>query len=393
MKKLLLAWAAVGMAGGVAYGQSSVKLYGIIDEGINYNSNADGKRLYNLSSGVLNGSRWGLRGNEDLGGGLAAIFVMESGFDPNTGKQSQGGLAFGRQAYVGLSSPYGTVTLGRQYDSVVDYLGPLEVGDQWGGYIAAHPSDNDNFNNTNRTNSAIKYTSPSLAGFTFGGVYALGGVAGNISRNQIWSLGAGYSNGPLVAGVGYLNVRNPNTSFYGAGGTVAPVVNGVPGSNFGASPVISGYASAHTLQVIGTGVAYTFGAATFGANYSNTKFMGLGDTTSGPVPSGGISGTAAFNNAEVNFKYQITPTLLVGAAYVYSKNSGASGKSGAKYNQGAVGVDYFLSKRTDLYLVGVYQAASGTDSTGKEAVASINQLTPSSSNRQAALRFAIRHRF
>ncbi|MFM0028453.1 porin [Paraburkholderia madseniana] len=393
MKKSIALWMLLGTASGLAYGQGSVTLYGIIDEGFNYNSNADGHRLYNLSSGVLQGSRWGLRGKEDLGGGLATVFVLESGFDVNTGKLGQGGLLFGRQAYVGLSSPYGTATAGRQYDSVVDYLGQFEVGDQWGGYIAAHPSDNDNFNNTNRTNNAIKYTSPSLAGFTFGGVYALGGVAGSVGRNQIWSLGAGYTNGPLAAGVGYLNVRNPNTSFYGAGGTVAPVTGGVPGSNFGASPVISGYASARSLQVIGTGAAYTFGAATFGATYSNTQFRNLGDRTSGPVPAGGIAGTATFNNVEVNFKYQITPAWLAGAAYVYTKNNGANGSSGAKYNQGSVGTDYFLSKRTDVYLVVTYQKASGTDSTGKEAVASINQLTPSTSNHQAAVRIAIRHKF
>lgn len=393
MKKSFAFWVLLGMASGAAYGQSSVKLYGLIDEGVNYNSNAGGKRLYNLSSGELQGSRWGLRGTEDLGGGLAALFVVENGFDVNTGKLGQGGLEFGRQAYVGLSSPYGTATFGRQYDSVVDYLGPLEVGDQWGGYIAAHPSDNDNFNNTNRTNNAIKYTSPTLAGFTFGGVYALSGIAGSVGRNQIWSLGAGYSNGPVVAGVGYLNVRNPNTSFYGAGGTVAPVTGGVPGSNFGASPVISGYASARSLQVIGTGAAYTFGAATLGATYSNTQFRNLGDPTSGPVPAGGIGGTATFNNVEVNFKYQITPALVAGAAFVYTKNDGADGSSGAKYNQGSVGADYFLSKRTDVYLVATYQKASGTDSTGKEAVASINQLTPSTSNHQTAVRLGIRHKF
>jgi predicted porin len=342
---------------------------------------------------VLQGNRWGLRGTEDLGGGLAANFVIENGFDVNTGKLGQGGLEFGRQAFVGLSSNYGSVTLGRQYDSVVDYLGPLEVADQWGGYLAAHPSDNDNFNNTHRTNNAIKYTSPSLAGFKFGGVYSLGGVAGNISRNQVWSVGAGYTNGPFVAGIGYLNVRNPNVSFYGGNATVALTVAGVPGSNFGSSPIISGYASAHTLQVMGTAAAYTFGAATLGANYSNTKYMSLGDTSSGPVRAGGISGTATFNNAELNFKYQITPTLLAGVAYDYTRNSGASGVGSAEYNQASAGLDYFLSKRTDLYFIAVYQKASGTDSTGKEAVASINQLTPSTSDRQVAIRFAIRHKF
>jgi predicted porin len=393
MKKSCIYFAMLGFASSVAYGQSSVTLYGIIDEGINYNSNADGKHLYNLSSGVLQGSRWGLRGKEDLGGGLSTVFVLENGFDVNTGKLGQGGLLFGRQAYVGLSSQYGTVTFGRQYDSVVDYIGPLIAGDQWGGYLAAHPSDNDNYNNTNRTNNAVKYTSPNFAGLTFGGVYALGGVPGSMGRNQIWSIGAGYTNGPLVAGAGYLNVRNPNTSFYGAGGTVAPTTGGVPGSNFGASPVISGYASAHSLQVVGGGAAYTFGAATIGAVYSNVQFRNLGDTTSGPVPVGGISGTATFNNAEVNFKYQITPALLAGAAYVYTKNNGANGSDGAKYHQGAMGVDYYLSKRTDVYLIGVYQKASGKDSTGKEAVASINQLTPSNSNHQVAVRIALRHKF
>lgn len=219
---------------------------------------------------------------EDLGGGYGALAVLENGFDVNTGKLGQGGLEFGRQAYVGLSGPYGTVTLGRQYDSVVDSVGLLEAGDQWGGYLAAHPSDNDNFNNTNRVNNAIKYTSPVFHGLTATALYSLGGVSGHTGRNQIWSAGASYTNGPLSMGAGYLNVRNPNTSFYGAGGTVAATVNGVPGSNFGASPVISGYASAHTLQVIGTGAAYTIGSLTLGATYSNTQFRHLGDTTSAP---------------------------------------------------------------------------------------------------------------
>jgi predicted porin len=154
-----------------------------------------------------------------------------------------------------------------------------------------------------------------------------------------------------------------------------------------------GYASAHTLQVIGAGASYTFGAATIGATYSNTKFKGLGDTTSGPAPLTGIAGTATLNNAEVNFRYQLTPALLLGAAYVFTKSSGVDGASGARYHQGALGVDYFLSKRTDVYMVGVYHKANGTDSTGNPAVASISQITPSSTDRQAALRFAIRHKF
>jgi predicted porin len=400
MKKSLLALAALGAFANVAHAQSSVTLYGIIDEGFNYTSNAGGHRLYNLSSGVLQGSRWGLRGTEDLGGGLKAIFVLENGFDVNNGSLGQKnagstqGLEFGRQAYVGLSSGYGTVTLGRQYDSVVDFVGPLEVGDQWGGYIAAHPGDLDNFNNAYRVNNAIKYTSANYGGLTFGGLYSLGGVAGQTGRNQVWSAGVGYANGPLVLGAAYLNAHNPNVGFFGDNGASTAAT---PAANFISSPVYSGYASAHTYQSIGAGGAYTFGPATVGATYSNVKFKSLGDTTfSGPNPLG-YSGTATFNNGEINFKYQLTPALLVGAAFDYTKgsdiNTAAGNNPGAKYYQGALGVDYFLSKRTDVYVTGVYQKASGTDSTGKTAVASINNLSPSTSDRQTTVRVGIRHKF
>ncbi|MDE1171430.1 MAG: porin [Verrucomicrobium sp.] len=389
MKKSLLALAALGAFAGVAHAQSSVTLYGIIDEGFNINTNAGGKHLYNLSSGVLQGSRWGLRGTEDLGGGLKAIFVLENGFDVNNGKLGQGGLMFGRQAYVGLSSQFGTVTLGRQYDSVVDYVGPLEAGDQWGGYIAAHPGDLDNFNNAYRTNNTVKYTSANYGGLTFGGTYSFGGVAGNITSNQIWSLGAGYNNGPLVLGVGYLNARTPAASggLFNNGGTAAAANAAVT------SPVYAGFASANTYQVIGAGGAYTFGAATVGVTYSNVRFGNLGSSYASPFRGQ----SATFNNGEVNFKYQLTPALLVGAAYDYTRGAEINGGSRAQYHQGAVGVDYFLSKRTDVYVTGVYQHALGdtVNAAGAtvDATAGINGLTGSSNQNQFTARVGIRHKF
>jgi predicted porin len=391
MKKSLLALAALGAFAGVAHAQSSVTLYGIIDEGFNINTNSGGKHLYNLSSGVLQGSRFGLRGTEDLGGGLKAIFVLENGFDVNSGKLGQGGLMFGRQAYVGLSSQFGTVTLGRQYDSVVDYVGPLEAGDQWGGYIAAHPGDVDNFNNAYRTNNTVKYTSQNYNGLTFGGTYSFGGQAGNFTGNQIWSLGAGYNNGPLVLGVGYLNARTPAASgglFNNGGAASAP-------NAAVTSPVYAAYTSANTYQVIGAGGAYTFGAATIGLTYSNIKFSNLGVAFAQPAVRGQ---SATFNNAELNFKYQLTPALLVGAAYDYTRGASIDGASTAQYHQGAVGVDYFLSKRTDVYVTGVYQHALGEvlnqAGTGVvDATAGINGLTGSSNQNQFTARIGIRHKF
>ncbi|RDK04806.1 porin [Paraburkholderia lacunae] len=396
MKKSLLALAALGAFAGVAHAQSSVTLYGIVDEGFNINTNAGGKHLYNLSSGVLQGSRFGLRGAEDLGGGLKAIFVLENGFDVNNGKLGQGGLMFGRQAYVGLSSQFGTVTLGRQYDSVVDYVGPLEAGDQWGGYIAAHPGDIDNFNNAYRTNNTVKYTSADYNGFKFGGTYSFGGQAGNFTGNQIWSLGAGYNNGPLVLGVGYLNARTPAASggLFNDGGTIASNTVKATGPDFAvSSPVYAGFASANTYQVIGAGGAYTFGAATIGATYSNIRFANLGASYASPFKGQ----SATFNNAEVNFKYQLTPALLVGAAYDYTRGADIAGASRAQYHQGSVGVDYFLSKRTDVYVIGVYQHALGstlsTSGTVVDAHAGINGLTGSQNQNQLAARVGIRHKF
>ncbi|KAG8151999.1 porin [Burkholderia catarinensis] len=385
MKKSLLALVALGAFAGAAHAQSSVTLYGIIDEGLLFNNNAGGKHLYSMASGVMQGSRFGLRGTEDLGGGLKAIFTLENGFDVNSGKLGQGGLMFGRQAYVGLSSQYGTVTLGRQYDSVVDFVGPLEAGDQWGGYIAAHPGDLDNFNNAYRVNNAVKFTSQSFAGFTFGGLYSFGGQAGQFSKNQVWSLGAGYNNGPLVLGVGYLNARTPGNfgGMFNNGSTAATTAV--------SSPVYGAYANnANTYQVIGAGGAYTFGAATIGATYSNTKFKGF---SAGPF----VNQTATFNNGEINFKYQLTPALILGAAYDYTQGSKIDGNSAAKYHQGSLGVDYFLSKRTDVYVIGVYQHASGNvlDANGNvlKATAAINGLAGSSTSNQVAARVGIRHKF
>jgi len=394
MKKSIVALAAVGTFASAAHAQSSVTLYGIIDEGFNINTNAGGKHLYNLSSGVMQGSRWGLRGAEDLGGSLKAIFVLENGFDVNTGALGQGGLLFGRQAYVGLSSQYGTVTMGRQYDALVDNVGPLEAGDQWGGYIAAHPGDLDNFNNTYRTNNAVKYTSANYAGLTFTGTYSFGGQAGDFSRNQIWSLGMRYGNGPLVLGAGYLNARTP-ASFGALFNSGASAATKAPVS----TPVYAGFQSANTYQSIGAGGAYTFGAATLGVTYSNVGFRNLGGNTSSIVTNIYQHGqNATFNNVEANFKYQFTPALLGGFAFDYTDGGSvmlANGREnpGAKYYQYSLGIDYFLSKRTDAYVIGVYQHASGTDSTGQQAVAAINNLTPSSNDNQLNVRIGIRHKF
>ncbi|BCQ51405.1 porin [Burkholderia gladioli] len=392
MKKSLLALVALSAFAGAAHAQSSVTLYGIIDAGILFNNNANGARQWQQSSGVLQGSRWGLKGAEDLGGGLKAIFVLENGFSISSGALGQGGAMFGRQAYVGLSSDsLGKVTLGRQYDSVVDYTGALATGSQWAGYIGAHPGDLDNMNNANRVNNAVKYTSPVYGGFQFGGLYSLGGVAGQPGRNQIFSVGAGYNNGPLALGVGYVNARNPNYSFFGNNPN-ANTATSTSGLNM-TSPVYRGYASANTLEIVAAAGAYSIGAATLGVTYSYTRFDAVGSTGGTGLNPLNLRGDAVFNNVEANFKYQLTPALLAGIAYDYTRGSKVNGQSAAQYHQVNLGVDYFLSKRTDLYAIGVYQHALGYDSTGNRAVASINNITASATPNQVAAQVGIRHKF
>ncbi|WP_250517928.1 porin [Caballeronia sp. INDeC2] len=384
MNKKLLAVASALALPCAAHAQSSVTLYGLIDVGIAYTNNAAGQKQWLMSSGNIQGSRWGLRGTEDLGGGLSALFVLENGFNLANGRLGQGGDEFGRQAYVGLSSTrFGTLTFGRQYDSLADFTGLFEVADQWSPFYGAHPGDLDNMNNTNRVNNTIKFKSLSYSGFSFGGMYSLGGIAGQFNRNQIWSLGAGYARGPLSVGIAYVNVKDPNFSYFGNNATSSATT-----SNMTASRVYSGYASAKTQQIFSAGAAYAFGAATVGATYSNTQFKDIG--TLAGLPATGSGGDAKFHNVEVNFKYQITPALLAGAAYDYTRGYGVNG---AKYHQGVIGLDYFLSKRTDVYADAVYQHASGIDSTGGAAVANINFLTPSSTSHQVMAIVGMRHRF
>ena len=124
MKNKIFAALPLAIAAAGAHAQSSVTLYGIVDLGVDYANNVasgsngklvpgTGSKLVQMQSGVPAGSRWGLRGSEDLGGGYSAIFRLESGFNAATGGLG-GGLAFSRNAYVGFKSDrYGQVTLGK----------------------------------------------------------------------------------------------------------------------------------------------------------------------------------------------------------------------------------------------------------------------------------------
>ncbi|WP_322058408.1 porin [Paraburkholderia sp. J63] len=390
------------------YAQSSVTLYGIIDIGLSYTNSAQTSVVRGTPQGGsqfaltdahatgLSGSRWGLRGSEDLGGGLNAIFVLENGFLANTGALAQGGAEFGRQAFVGLSNPFGRVTLGRQYDPLIDFVQPFAASGSWAGYMGAHPDDLDNLTNTNRINNAVKITTAKFGGFSAGALYSFGGVPGSTTQNQIWALGAGYTGGSFAFGAGYLNARDPNVSFYGNTpnkGTATANNIGSAGSSTSPQsyPVYAGYASAKTLEILGAGASYTLGSAVFSLAATNTRFDHLG-SASGPNPLG-YSGNAVFTSYDFNVRYNVTPSLLLGSGFDYTHRNSVKGDDGAKYLQLDLAADYLLSKRTDVYLLTVLQRALGTDSLGQRAVASIAGFSPSATDKQIGVRLGIRHKF
>jgi predicted porin len=366
-----------------AQAQSSVTLYGLIDTSLMYTNNQKGGTNYQMSSGVESGSRWGLKGSEDLGGGLKAIFTLENGFSGTTGTLGQNGRMFGRAAWVGLGTPYGTVTLGRQNEPSADFVGPLVAANQWAGGIGAHPGDTDNLYVNSRISNSVKFLSQDYGGLRAGALFSFGGTAGNFSNNRIWSLAAGYNRGPLALGVSYIDTSRPNTALWdGTAGAAAISPNN--------TPIFSGYTSARTQRVTSVAGNYTFGAARLGLVYSNSRFEDLGSGAASAPIARYKGATAVFDNAEINFNYQFTPTLLMGVAYEYTRTHGAGD---AHYNQVNLGADYFLSKRTDVYLTTAWQRASGIDSTGKAAVAALWPVAASSNSHQIAAALGLRHKF
>ena len=161
----------------VSQAQSSVTLYGIVDAGITYVSNTGGSHVVKFDDGIAYGNRFGFKGNEDLGGGLSAVFVLESGFHLGSGQLAFGGAEFGRQAYVGLQNQWGTLSFGNQLDLTNEMLGIYNIS-AWGSGYAIHQGDFDRMNGDRLPNS-VKFLSNDFAGFTFGGMYSFGGVAGD----------------------------------------------------------------------------------------------------------------------------------------------------------------------------------------------------------------------
>jgi len=310
MKKSLIALAVLGAVAGAAQAQSSVTLYGIVDLWVGQTSTTNYSwvgttwtgvktKSTQMGSGAVNGSRWGLKGQEDLGGGLKAVFGIESGFDASNGSGSGGP---NRQTFVGLSGGFGTVTFGNVASAMDDVAGAATSGFD-SGLAAANGVDSVEWGAgpfgggyRGKPKNAIKYVSPDFGGFSGGFSYALDEVAG--AKNDQMDFSLSYANGPLSANFGY-EVR---ADFAAPADLKQTVLNG----------------------------SYDLGVARLMAGFGQSKL-----------------GTMKTNNFQIGADFPLSSALTLSAGIASSKDNAAAGND--KRNGFGVAAKYSLSKRTMAY--------------------------------------------
>lgn len=378
----------------MARAQSSVTLYGIIDNGIAYTNSvassikAQGASRWSMQTGWGSGDRVGFTGRENLGGGLAAVFTLEMGFSAVNGTSSQGGRLFGRQAFVGLdSSTYGRFTMGRQYDFTFDYIAPMLSWLQFGSIYGAHVGDVDNTFQTVRQNNSVKYEVSPLQGLKLGAIYAFSNQAAGpdgqgFTNNRAFGFGATYKRGGLHAAASFLQLDRPSA---GQPGGSNP--NGANGGEYTFSTAIfynAGFVERQRVAAVGGG--YDFGQLSVNAVFTDTRLNYRGDHST------------RVDNYEVNTKYMFTPAVSAGIGYIFTDASGYTGVGATSYASGSrprwhqinAGASYLLSKRTDLHASVVFQRQAGdADATA------INFFGPAGTGQknQIAILAGLRHRF
>lgn len=338
MKKSLIAIAVLA-ASGAAMAQSSVTLYGKVDAWLGVVDTDGQAKQTVVGSGNMAGSRWGMRGSEDLGGGLKANFTLESGIDVDTGAAGQGGLLFGRQAWVGLSGGFGDVQVGR-----VRSASHIVVGDYNGVFDSAIFSPlsqigrvNDNGNrqpaiatglNTGtslRFNNAISYTSPTMGGFNARVQYALGENKTNAtSADAAYALNVNYAGGPLKVGAFY-QVESCEQATASANATRA-----CTGGN-------------DDRKYTFVGASYNFGVAVLKGSFGKSQDI------------------AGRNNADsdeyqIGVDFPVSSALTLSASYAAASDNQTQSRVASSLATGevdrkgfGVGAKYDLSKRTFLY--------------------------------------------
>ena len=305
MKKTLIALAVLGSVAGAAQAQSSVTLYGIVDLWVGRTSATDSLNVKNsttqMASGGLNSSRWGVKGSEDLGGGLKAVFKLEQGFKADTGV-STAGTAFARQAYVGLEGGFGSLTFGNTWTAMDDVVGASNSG-----FDSALSSSVNvlqvNSRYASNPGNTVKYTSPNFGGFSAGFSHSLDEVK-NAAKTTVNDFSLSYGAGPIAANFAY------------------QVQGDVLGTN--------------DLKLTALNGSYDFGVAKLLASYGQAKLS-----------------TAKTTEYQIGADVPLSSALTLSAGYAQSKENAAGGSE--KRTGYSLAAGYSLSKRTTAY-AGLRQA-------------------------------------
>lgn len=210
---ILASCAAAALISPLAFAQSNVTVYGVLDAALDFSNQGDGT-LTRVQSGGAYGSRLGFRGAEDLGGGLKAVFTLEAGIGHDTGVLQQGGRLFGRQGFVGLEGGFGSLTLGRQYSPQFYAFADADVfglGHAPGLMMITRTNATggtafilNGIANTSRLDNTVVYASPTINGVKARALWgAKEGTLGNAS-----GLSLHYTAGPLTAGAGYTQLKD-----------------------------------------------------------------------------------------------------------------------------------------------------------------------------------------
>ena len=351
-KKRIVLAAALSMALTPAFAggaSSNVQLYGIIDAGIEHLS-FDNTSVNRLGSGIQVPDLIGVKGNEDLGGGLSAFFQAETGFcgngngtflrgnnvysGANQGAQYQansdyctGGQFMGRETMVGLSGDFGKLSLGRL--ATPSFINAL-VADPFGAGLTGGMFNLDPaFPIYVYVSQAMQYQTPTMSGLQGTLLYALGGQSSGASNGQFYNASLNYRNGPVMAGIAYLHHN------FTSGGPIPDAALMLDATTRSIVPSSDGYFTNKVLQLFG---GYNLGVANITAYYADEKF--------------GDGGTMSDGSQTPHFKvWWIGATIPAGPGSILAsigqhKDSNLINSTARQY---AVGYNYPMSKQTNLY--------------------------------------------
>lgn len=346
MKKSLLALAVLSAFAGVASAQSSVTMYGIIDMNVQRNDPKPNgvASTTGVNSGHQSGSRFGIRGSEDLGGGLSAVFTIENGFSGDTGQQGQGAL-FGRQAWAGLRGAFGTFALGRvaTFSSGTGSFDMFGATDPFAtGFGISSLGSTFSSAAALRINNTALWQSPNWGGFRAGLGYSFNALApeaaGSGANNPLVMAAMNYTGGPVFVTLTYDRV-SPTDAQKATG-----LNNDQTHLQFGLT---------FDLKVIKLHGGY--------AKEDNQFVASATGVTNGADATSWMAGvTVPIGNAAILASYQ-------------KRDGDTLGTTNADRRVWSVGATYNLSRRTNFYAS--YGDSDGSNSLNNNATFDTKQIT------------------